>query len=62
MVQNLNCLFNKKTVGADDKGYVDVASGSEQALQKAVATIGPISVAIDASQESFMSYHKGNFV
>merc|ERR1712170_38022 len=46
-----NCHFGPRSVGATDKGFVDVTKGSEEDLQKAVATVGPISVAIDASHE-----------
>ena len=42
--------------GAVVKSWVDVQSGSEAALAQAVATIGPTTVAIDASQSGFQSY------
>lgn len=54
-----SCRFSKKTVGATDKGFVDVPTGDEAALMKAVSTIGPLSVAIDASHESFQFYSEG---
>lgn len=34
-------------------GYVNVTAGSESALQYAVGTYGPVSVAIDAAHEEF---------
>merc|ERR1711890_190825 len=39
--------------------WTDVPSGSEADLQKAVATVGPISVGIDASQYTFQLYKSG---
>ena len=60
--QNEKCSFNKSNVGADATGYVDVKSGDEDALKMAVATVGPISVAIDALSSSFMMYKNGVYV
>ncbi|XP_059156414.1 procathepsin L-like [Physella acuta] len=57
--EDRKCRFKKETIGATDKSYKDVTSGSEDALQEAVATIGPISVAIDASHNSFQLYAGG---
>jgi cathepsin L len=60
---NLNkdqkCKFNPKTVGANLTGYADLKSGDENILTQAIATIGPISVAIDASEDSFQFYDFG---
>ena len=53
------CHYNPRNSGATDKGFVDIESGDEKKLQAAVATVGPISVAIDASQESFQLYKEG---
>jgi len=53
------CEFKKKYVGGTDTGYVDVTAGDEDALKKASASIGPISIAIDASHFSFQFYKKG---
>jgi cathepsin L len=53
------CRFNPANVGATDNGFVDVKSKDESALQQAVATVGPVSVAIDASHSSFQLYKKG---
>lgn len=56
------CRFKRSDVGATDTGYTDVTSGDEDALKEALATIGPISIAIDASQESFQLYESGVYV
>lgn len=53
------CRFNNRTVGADDKGFVAIPSGDEKKLMKALAIKGPVSVAIDASQDSFRLYDGG---
>jgi cathepsin L len=53
------CRFKENKVGATDTGFVDIAQGDEDALKQAVATIGPISIAIDASQSSFQLYTDG---
>lgn len=53
------CHFNVSDVGATDTGYMDITSGNESALQAASASVGPISVAIDASHSSFHFYHSG---
>ncbi|XP_055957034.1 procathepsin L-like [Patella vulgata] len=53
------CLFKRENVGATLKSYVDLPKGSEAALQKAVAMVGPISVAINAENTSYQFYKKG---
>jgi cathepsin L len=53
------CHFNKSGVGATDTGFVNITQGSESDLMKAIASIGPISVGIDASQPTFMFYSHG---
>ncbi|KAL5020404.1 hypothetical protein ScPMuIL_003296 [Solemya velum] len=54
-----SCRFKKSDVGATDKGFTDITQGSEKDLEKAVAEVGPISVAIDASHDSFQLYKSG---
>lgn len=51
--------YNPKNSGATDNGFVDIPEGDEEKLKAAIATVGPVSVAIDASQQSFQLYHSG---
>ncbi|CAL4155915.1 unnamed protein product [Meganyctiphanes norvegica] len=57
--KNGKCTFKPDNVGATVTGLVDIMKGSEKALEKAVATVGPISVAIDAHLPTFHFYKKG---
>uniref|UniRef100_A0A3B4AD44 Uncharacterized protein n=1 Tax=Periophthalmus magnuspinnatus TaxID=409849 RepID=A0A3B4AD44_9GOBI len=54
-----NCRYNPSHIGATCTGYMTISRGDEYALQEAVATVGPVSVGIDASQETFMLYQSG---
>ncbi|KAA0192933.1 hypothetical protein HAZT_HAZT008567, partial [Hyalella azteca] len=53
------CTFNKSGIGAEDTGFVDIESGNEDALKAAVATVGPVSVSMDASTTLFEFYNSG---
>jgi len=55
-----NCTFNKSEVAATFSGFQDV-TGGEAGLKKAVANVGPVSVAIDASGSGFQFYKSGVF-
>ncbi|XP_046817960.1 cathepsin L [Vespa velutina] len=54
-----NCRYTPSNSGAYDIGYVDIPEGDEDKLKAAVATIGPVSIAIDASHQSFQFYSEG---
>ena len=53
------CRFSSMYVGSTLTGYTNIPRTNERALMEAVSTVGPISVAIDASKNSFMHYNSG---
>ncbi|XP_012992475.2 cathepsin L1 [Esox lucius] len=53
------CRYRSEFSAANDTGFVDIPSGQEVALMNAVAAVGPVSVAIDASHESLQFYQSG---
>jgi len=53
------CNAYDKSSGVALTGYVNVTSGSEEDLQDAIASAGPVAVAIDASHPSLTFYSSG---
>jgi len=56
--EGTSCGYKSANSGATLKSYKNVATGSESDLQ-AKAAVGPVSVAIDAGQNSFQLYSSG---
>ncbi|XP_011306042.1 cathepsin L-like [Fopius arisanus] len=53
------CDFKKDKIGTTEASWVNIHKGNEEDLKAAVATMGPVSVAIDASLRSFQYYSDG---
>merc|ERR1712189_47135 len=53
------CKFNRGQVVATVSSFHDTQPGSENDLTNALARVGPVSVAIDASASSFRRYRSG---
>ncbi|XP_032248829.1 cathepsin L1-like [Phoca vitulina] len=56
--QDGSCEYKPGQSVANDTGFMDIRQ-DEGSLMVAVATVGPISAAIDASLDTFQFYHKG---
>ncbi|CAF1538611.1 unnamed protein product [Adineta ricciae] len=56
------CRFTTKDIGATDTGCTDIEQNNESALQDAIATVGPVSIGIDATQSSFQFYKSGVYI
>ena len=52
-----SCMFNMSSVGAIITDYRYLPIQDEEALTYAIATVGPIAVAIDASLKTFLLYN-----
>jgi len=56
-----SCRFQSGRNKAALTSYVVIPRGSEQALEQALNTCGPVAIAVDASPRSFMMYSRGVF-
>jgi cathepsin L len=54
-----NCKYSAGKVVTKVTGFTDIKHGDEADLQNALATVGPVSIAIDASHSSFQFYKAG---
>ena len=59
LAEDGTCHYKAAYRGATDSGFVDMPHGDEDKLKEGVATVGPMSIAIDASHQSFQLYQDG---
>lgn len=55
------CIFSRNSIvnGSRVTSYLELTAGDENALKAAVATMGPVSVAVKATSKEFMFYNGG---
>ncbi|XP_034016189.1 cathepsin S-like [Thalassophryne amazonica] len=53
------CKYNPEHRVANCSGYICLPEGDEASLKLALATVGPIAVAVDSSRHKFRFYHHG---
>lgn len=53
------CRYKPLNSAATSTGFVHISAGSEENLEVAIATIGPVSASIDAHHDSFVFYKRG---
>ncbi|XP_072392909.1 uncharacterized protein [Diabrotica undecimpunctata] len=56
---NGECRFRREDVVATCTGFVDIGENDEKGLEIALATLGPVTAAIDAGKETFQFYSEG---
>ena len=56
------CHFHPSKVAATIHDYVDIPYNDEEALKSALATVGPVSIAIQAGLNDFMFYKDGVYM
>ncbi|XP_056366986.1 cathepsin S [Oenanthe melanoleuca] len=59
--QNGTCRYNASARAASCSRFLELPPGDEAALRDAVATVGPVAVAIDATRPGFFLYRSGVF-
>lgn len=58
---NNTCRYNPANIGGTSMNHMEIMVGSEEALQQAVATVGPVAAGIDGSKHSFQFYKSGYY-
>ena len=56
-MQQSYCKFTTGGLGAEITGFIQIDSGNENNLQTAVAYVGPVATAVDASSSAFRVSH-----
>jgi len=54
-----SCRYDPDYIGATVSGFTEIQPGNENDLEAAIASVGPVSVAIDANHDGFQFYRSG---